>query len=237
MITFEYDSEITSRYPDVVGGIIYGQAVQNTPTPAPLQEQYRTEQAAAIERIGATPLSEIPALAAWRKVFRGFNVDPTQYRSAAEALLRRLTKQGDIPSINTLVDLGNLISIRYALPVAVVDIAHVTGGRIRVHFADGRERYTVLGQSEPEHPVSGEVIFSDEAKLVFARRWCWRQSAESAATLDTRSPLITIEAHHAGGREDVTRAVRDLFQLLHTYVPGEFHATILDSNTREATFA
>jgi DNA/RNA-binding domain of Phe-tRNA-synthetase-like protein len=95
MITFEYDPEIMSRYPDVVGGIIYGQGVQNTPTPAPLQAQYRTEQAAVIERIGATPLSEIPALAAWRKVFRGFNVDPTQYRSAAEALVRRLTKQGD----------------------------------------------------------------------------------------------------------------------------------------------
>ena len=39
-------------------------------------------------------------------------------RSAAEALLRRLTKQGSIPSINTLVDIGNLVSIRYALPVA-----------------------------------------------------------------------------------------------------------------------
>ena len=53
--------------------------------------------------------------------FRQFGVDPTKYRCAAEALLRRLTKKGDIPSINTLVDLCNLISIRFALPVAAFD--------------------------------------------------------------------------------------------------------------------
>jgi hypothetical protein len=63
-------------------------------------------------------------------VFRGFGVDPTQYRSAAEALLRRLIKQGELPSIGTLVDLANLVSIRYALPVAVFDQGGITGGTV-----------------------------------------------------------------------------------------------------------
>ncbi len=84
------------------------------------------EQQGTLRRIGDTPLSQIPSLVAWRAVFRSFGVDPTQYRSAAEALLRRLTKKGDIPSINLLVDLGNLVSIRYALPVAVFDTSSLT---------------------------------------------------------------------------------------------------------------
>ena len=74
-----------------------------------------------LARIGETPLSELPTLAAWRRAFRAFGVDPTAYRSAAEALLRRLTKQGSIPSINALVDIGNLVAIRYGLPVAMFD--------------------------------------------------------------------------------------------------------------------
>src|SRR5574340_473303 len=93
----------------------------NGPAPKDLEEAFIDEQQATLKRLGDTPLSQIPSLAAWRTVFRAFNVDPTQYRSAAEALLRRLTKKGDIPSINTLVDLGNLVSIRYALPVAIFD--------------------------------------------------------------------------------------------------------------------
>jgi DNA/RNA-binding domain of Phe-tRNA-synthetase-like protein len=125
-------------------------------------------------------LSQIPALAAWRSAFRGFDVDPTQYRSASESLLRRLPKKGDIPSINLLVDLGNLVSIRYALPVAVFDTRALQGA-VSVHFANGSERYTTLGQSEVDHPEPGEVVFSDETGLVIARRWCWRQSDQSAA--------------------------------------------------------
>src|SRR2546429_5507733 len=123
----------------------------NGPTPEGLLAAFQAEQQATLQRLGNTPLSQIPSLSAWRSAFRVFGVDPTQYRTAAEALLRRLTKKGDIPSINLLVDLGNLVSIRYALPVAVVDTRAIQGG-ILVHFADGSERWTNLGENEESHP-------------------------------------------------------------------------------------
>ena len=97
-------------------------------------ELYQAEQRRVIERTGDKPLSEIPSLAGWRAAFRLFGVDPTKYRNAAEALLRRLTKKGDIPSISALVDLCNLVSIRYGLPVAAFD-ACLLNGPITVRFA------------------------------------------------------------------------------------------------------
>src|SRR5438046_2620314 len=157
MTSFRYAPEILTRYPNVVGGVILARDMRNGPTPDGLQSAYRAEQEATLRRIGETPLSQIDSLAAWRSVFRGFGVDPTQYRSAAEALLRRLTKKGDIPSINLLVDLGNLVSIRYALPVAVFD-TRALQGTVTVHFADGTERYTTLGQAGLEHPEVGVDI-------------------------------------------------------------------------------
>jgi len=116
---FRYDPDIIERFPAVVGGVIHATGVHNDPTPPRLAAAFNDETLAVRTRISETPLSELPTLAAWRKVFRGFGVDPTQYRSAAEALLRRLAKQGELPSIGTLVDLANLVSIRYALPVVV----------------------------------------------------------------------------------------------------------------------
>jgi DNA/RNA-binding domain of Phe-tRNA-synthetase-like protein len=228
MTTFRYDPAILARYPHVVGGVILARGLANGPTPEALRDAYYAEQRAALERIGTTPLSQIASLAAWRGVFRGFGLDPTHYRGAAEALLRRLTKKGDIPSINTLVDLGNLVSIRYALPVAIFDTRALTGA-VSVHFAAGTERYTTLGESETAHPEPGEVVFSDETGLVIARRWCWRQSEESAAREDTTQALITVEAHHAEGRAAVLAAVRDLLDLLATYAGGELHSTLLDA--------
>jgi len=227
MNVFQYHANILARYPAIVGGVILAQGMTNGPTPASLQAMYQAEQQATLQRIGNTPLSQITSLAAWRSAMRGFGVDPTQYRSAAEALLRRLTKKGDIPSINLLVDLGNLVSIRYALPVAVFD-TRALQGTITVHFADGSEHYTSLGENEVERPEPGEVVFSDETKLVIARRWCWRQSEDSAANAETRNAVITVEAHHAEGHQDVEAALEDLLELLRKYAGGHYTPGILD---------
>jgi DNA/RNA-binding domain of Phe-tRNA-synthetase-like protein len=228
MATFRYSKEILVRYPNVVGGVILARGMTNGPTPESLLAAYAAEQQATLQRLGTTPLSQIPALAAWRAAFRGFDVDPTQYRSASESLMRRLTKKGDIPSINMLVDLGNLVSIRYALPVAVFDTRALQGA-VTVHFADGSERYTTLGESEVDHPEPGEVVFSDETGLVIARRWCWRQSDQSAAQDDTTKAIITVEAHHADGRRDIEAALNDLLELLKQYAGGSFTVGILNA--------
>jgi DNA/RNA-binding domain of Phe-tRNA-synthetase-like protein len=226
MLTFQYHADVLARYPDLSGGVILAQGVTNGPSPEPLREAYLAEQRAAIERIGDTPLSQIESLAAWRGAFRAFGENPTKYRSAAEALLRRLTKKGDIPSINTLVDMTNMVSIRYALPVAAFDVRALQGA-VTVHFADGSERYTPLGETEVEHPGPGEVVFSDETGLVVARRWCWRQSDESAAGPETRDAVITAEAQHAGGRAVVEAALGDLLGLLREYAGGSFTSGVL----------
>jgi DNA/RNA-binding domain of Phe-tRNA-synthetase-like protein len=227
MTTFQYHADIFARYPDLVGGVILAEGVSNGPTPEGLREAYLAEQRATLDRIGETPLSEIESLAAWRGAFRAFGVNPTKYRSAAEALLRRLTKKGDIPSINILVDMSNLVSIRYALPVAAFDTRALQGA-VTVHFAAGAERFTPLGEGEVEHPEPGEVVFSDETALVVARRWCWRQSAESAAGADTTQVVVTVEAQHPGGRADVEAALEDLLGLLDEYAGGRFTPGVLD---------
>jgi DNA/RNA-binding domain of Phe-tRNA-synthetase-like protein len=226
MQTFLYHPDILARYPNLFGGVILAQGLANGSTPEKLQKAFQIEQRAALDRIGETPLSEIEPLAAWRTAFRAFGVNPTRYRSAAEALLRRLTKKGDIPNLNTLVDISNLVSIRYSLPVATFDIRDLQSP-VSVQFATGTERFTPLGRTEIEHPEPGEVIFSDETGLVIARRWCWRQSAESAAGLDTQAAIITVEAQHVGGQGDIEAALHDLLALLPMYAGGDFKSGIL----------
>jgi DNA/RNA-binding domain of Phe-tRNA-synthetase-like protein len=232
--TFAYDAAVTARFPGIVGGVVHAAGLTNGPSPPALSEAFTREQAAALERIGQSPLSDLPSLAAWRRVFRGFGVDPTAYRSAAEALLRRLTKQGSIPSINTLVDIGNLVSIRFGLPVAAFDQRAVTGGTT-VRLATGTESFTDLGSGETQSPEPGEVVFSGEAGLVRARRWCWRQSAESASGPATTEVLMTVEGHHDRARDDVSAAVADLEALIGAHTqPVSMTSAILTAE--EPTF-
>ncbi len=215
---FDYDPAVVDRFPTIRAGIIHATGLANTPPSPQLFASYAAEQSAVIEAIGNTPLSEIAAVSAWRRTFSGFGVKPTQYRSAIESLLRRLTKKGDIPNISTLVDIGNLVSIRHSLPIAFLDLDQIAG-KTTVRFGDGSERFADLGSSESVHPEPGEVIFTDEANAVSARRWCWRQSADSATNPVTTEVLITVEGHHDGAEADVAAAVVDLTALLTEHQP------------------
>jgi DNA/RNA-binding domain of Phe-tRNA-synthetase-like protein len=225
-ITFQYHPDILTEFPNIKAGVILGRGLKNGETPPALKDAFFKEQQVVLEQIGDTPLSELPTLAAWRGAFRKFGVNPTKYRSAVEALLRRLTKKGDIPSINTLVDLGNLVSIRYRLPVAVFDVRQLQGA-VTVHFARGDERFTPLFETEIEHPEPDEVVFSDPAGLVVARRWCWRQSDESAARPETTDVIICTEAHHENSLEDIQAALADLVSLAGEYAGGELASGVI----------
>lgn len=218
MGAFGYHSDIIDRFRGVRGSVIYAAGLVNSPSPPELQSAYENEQRDVIQQIGDTPLSAIPSLEAWRRTFSAFGVKPTQYRSAAEALLRRLTKQGEVPSINGLVDMANLVSIRYRLPIAVCDQRPVTGVTT-VRFATGQERFTDLASAEMTNPEPGEVVFVDDDLLASARRWCWRQSAESAAGPDTSEAIFTIEGQHEDAETDVKLASDDLLDLLARFQP------------------
>lgn len=210
---FVYDESVVERFPTIRAGVGHVLGADNQRPRPDLESEYKDEQEAVASRIGDTPLSELATIAAWRRVFTGFGVKPTQYRNAAESLLRRLTKKGDIPSINSLVDIANLVSIRYALPVACFDLSGVEGATT-VTLASGDEKFTDLGSDSPVSPESGEVVFVDEAGVVSARRWCWRQSAQSATSPATTDALITVEGHHDGAESDVRRAITDIGELM-----------------------
>lgn len=218
MPAFRYDDPILERFPAVRGGVIHAVPVSGGASPEPLCAAFGAALEATLEQIGNTPLAEIPSIAAWRRAFAAFGVKPTQYRNAAEALLRRLTKQGTIPSINALVDLGNLVAVRHALPVAVFDQDGIVGGTT-VRFATGEERFTDLGSSTTAHPEPGEVVFADDSGAVSARRWCWRQSAESGASSGTSEVLVTIEALDEQAASATEAALEDALALFASYQP------------------
>ncbi len=218
MAGFRYADDLLTVFPTTRGGVIHAAGLENGPSPAVFADRFRDQQEKVKDDLGDTPLSELPSISAWRSTFTRFGVKPTQHRSAAEALLRRLVKQGEIPSINLLVDLANLTSITHRLPVAVFDQAEVAGVTT-VRFATGDERFVDLASDDITVPDPGEVIFVDDAGSVSARRWCWRQSRQSAARESTVEALITVEGHHPEAEPDVTAALEDLLGLLAFHQP------------------
>ncbi|MGQ5264552.1 B3/B4 domain-containing protein [Micromonospora sp. ZYX-F-536] len=202
---FEHSAQLRAAYPDLVAGVVQATGITAT---ADVTEPTAGYLAVARERLAAGAESGFPEIQAWRRAYTTMGLRPTRYRCAAEALLRRLRLDGDLPRLHPLVDLCNAVSAAYAIPVAVLDLDRVDGDLV-VGPAQGDEEYLSFA-GDTEHPDPGEVTFVDSAGRAHARRWTNRQSGWSAVRPATSSVLIVAEALHPDAEADVTRLVATL---------------------------
>jgi DNA/RNA-binding domain of Phe-tRNA-synthetase-like protein len=215
---FRYDPAVLERFPAVRAALVAVDGAHPGPAPPALSAVHTAAQEEVAARLRSQPIADIPLISGWRRAFRAFGTDPTQHRSAPESLLRRLDKGHGIPPINGLVDVGNVVSIRHALPVAVFDVTALDGA-ITVRLATGSEVFVGIGALEPTHPDAGEVVFVDGGGTVLARRWCWRQSSTAAVGAATTDALFVVEAHHSVGADDVAAAAAELEGLVRAHLP------------------
>ncbi|MEQ1807092.1 MAG: phenylalanine--tRNA ligase beta subunit-related protein, partial [Burkholderiaceae bacterium] len=132
---FAHTPAIWQAFPELVAGVIHADAIHAQASVHAALTRY-VDMAKAQLQAGAE--SDLPAIQAWRRAFARMGLKPTQYRCAAEALLRRLRKEGSLPPLHPLVDLCNAMSVAYAIPIAVFDLAHVAGN-LQVRHATGDE--------------------------------------------------------------------------------------------------
>ncbi|RBM16543.1 hypothetical protein DI005_24945 [Prauserella sp. PE36] len=202
---FQHSPGIRARHPELAAGAIVADGITKH---AAVAESVAAHTAVAADRLSSGTEAVLPEIQAWRRTFSRMGLKPTRYRCAAESLLRRFRREGELPAIHPLVDLCNAVSMAFAIPVAVLDRAAIRGG-LEVRHATGGERSLTLS-GQPEHPAEGEVTFADAEGNAHARRWTNRQSGLSVVRDSTASVLIVAEAVHAGAAEDVARLVPTL---------------------------
>ncbi len=202
---FHHADDIWRDFPELVAGAL---RVEGIGRDGAVETAIGRLSGIAGNRLASQSEGELPEIQAWRRIFSRMGLKPTQYRCASEALLRRFRQEGSLPRIHPLIDLCNAASLAFAIPIAVFDVAQVSGG-LQVRRATGSEAYQTFS-GETENPEPGEVIFADEAGRAHARRWTNRQSGLSAVRDGTTSVLIVAEAMHADAQADVPILLRTL---------------------------
>lgn len=206
---FQHADDIWRDFPELGAGALFIDGIDGG---ASVEKEVRRYQAIANDRLGAGSESDLPEIQAWRRTFAKMGLKPTQYRSAAEALLRRFRKEGSLPAIHPLIDLCNAVSLAFAIPIAVFDLTQVAE-YLHVRRALGSEAYLTFS-GETENPGPCEVIFADADGRAHARRWTNRQSGYSAIRPQTARALIVAEALHETARSDIERLVSALSEAM-----------------------
>ncbi|SCG36484.1 B3/B4 domain-containing protein [Micromonospora coxensis] len=195
---FQHSAPVRSAHPTLVAAALTADGL--TPH-VDVREPVAHLLATARDRLAGGPEGGLPEIRAWRRAFAATGLAPTRYRCAAESLLRRLRRDGDLPRLHPLVDLCNALSAAYAIPVAALDLDRVAGDLV-VRPATGDEEYVTF-TGDVERPEPGEVVFADTAGRAHSRRWTHRQSGWSAVRDSTSRVLVVAEALHPRADTDV----------------------------------
>jgi DNA/RNA-binding domain of Phe-tRNA-synthetase-like protein len=111
-----------------------------------------------------------------RALYRQFGTDPTRHRPSSEALLRRVRRGDGLPRISSLVDVGNVVSLRLQVPVGLYDLGRVEG-ELRVRLGRAGEAYAGIGRDLVS--VAGRICVADDQGA------CGNPSADSVRTMIT----------------------------------------------------
>jgi DNA/RNA-binding domain of Phe-tRNA-synthetase-like protein len=96
-----------------------------------------------------------------RALYRRFGVDPTRVRPSNEALLRRVKRGEGLPRVNSLVDVGNVMSLLLQVPVGLYDLDRVEGTELIVRRGGPGEVYQGIGKARVN--VEGRICVADAA--------------------------------------------------------------------------
>lgn len=206
--------EIAEKYPHLRIGVLLGKGLLIQKKMDELEKLKQQKAADFRQKYNSDTLLSNPNISAWREIYRSFGVKPKRYKPTAEALLRRLIKGEEIPTINTAVDSYLVVEVEYLLPVGGYDLDKVSGN-IKLRISPGEEPFQPLGNINQEETTNkGEVIYSDN-KQVLTRKWNFRDCNSTKITLHTKTIGLFIE----GAEKDIeTKTINKSLEKLQEYI-------------------
>ncbi len=178
----------------------------------------------AQQLVPETPIAQNGVVADWREAYRKFKTKKGA-RSSIENLLKRAQQGKPVSSINPLVDLYNVISLRHALPCGGENIDAMVGD-IKLTVADGGEPFHPLGEDDEEPALPGEVVYKDDAGII-CRCWNWRDGERTMLTEDTTNAFLCLECVNPERKDALEAALADLKELTKTYLNADAETSIL----------
>lgn len=198
--------EIESVCPNFVGACVEAH-VENTPYCQELWDEINELGEKYKQTLTTESLKEMSGIAATRKVYRACGKDPSRYRPASEALIRRMLQGKNLYQIDTLVDLVNLASIAYGYSIGGFDADKFQGDTLTLGVGKAGEPYEGIGRGTIN--IEGLPVYRDEKGGVGTPT-----SDNERTKMELKTTHVAIVINGYDGDEDNVRANAEFIQAL-----------------------
>ena len=158
MLSISVSSEFSERVPQFRRAFLEV-TVQNSATSPELWAEIE----ASCEKLQADfttdTIKSRSSIAATRAAYKACGKDPSRYRPASEQLSRRVLQGKGLYSVDTLVDLGNLVSIFSGYPTGLLDADKIVGESVELGIGRADEPYEGIGRGTLN--IEGLPVYRD----------------------------------------------------------------------------
>lgn len=206
--------EIEKVCPGFVGAAVEADVVNS---------EYNAELWAEINDLGEKYKAEyttetvktISGIEATRRVYRACGKDPSRYRPAAEALIRRMLQGKELYQIDTLVDLINLASIAFGYSIGGFDADKFVGDTLTLGIGREGEPYEGIGRGMLN--IAGLPVYRDAEGGVGTPT---SDNERTKIELSTRHVIVLVNGYD-GNEAQVKANAEYIIQLFEKYAQGK----------------
>ena len=191
-------NEIELACPGFVGACVEAE-VENTQYCEPLWKEIHLLCEEYRQRFNTVNIKEMPSIAATRRVYKACGKDPSRYRPAAEALIRRVVQGKELYQRDTLVDLINLASMRFGYSIGGFDASKFVGDTLTLGIGKAGEPYEGIGRGIIN--IEGMPVYRDALGGVGTPT---SDNERTKIGIETRHLLVLINGYD--GDEEYVRA-------------------------------
>ena len=206
--------EIETVCPRFVGACVEARVV-NTPYCQELWQEIEALGEKYRRELTTESLKEMTSIAATRSVYRACGKDPSRYRPASEALIRRMLQGKTLYQRDTLVDLVNLASIAYGYSIGGFDADKFVGDTLTLGVGRAGEPYEGIGRGLMN--IEGLPVYRDAEGGVGTPT---SDHERTKMTIDTRHLVVLINGYD-GDEQRVRQNAEFIQQLVRRYCQSD----------------
>ena len=216
-IKIQFSSVIQTKIPQFKIGILSAAGLEIKKQSDFVNKQFTDLEKFIKDKFSDNPPSANPIISSVRRMYRRIGWEPTQYRPSSEAMIRRILKDKGLYRINNAVDLGNVTSARFHLPMGLYDVDTLTGA-ISVDVGQEGEEYQ--GISKDIIHATGKLVLRDK-KGVFGN-----PTADSLRTSIQNKTKNVLALFFTPPEIEDSYINQTLEYLRDLYIRENFHTTI-----------
>lgn len=207
-------NKIETVCPNFVGACVEAK-VKNSQYSQPLWDEINTLETKFKAELTTETLKDISGIAATRRVYRACGKDPSRYRPASEALIRRVLQGKALYQIDTLVDLINLASMAFGYSIGGFDADKFVGNTLTLGIGKEGEPYEGIGRGMIN--IHGLPVYRDEIGGVGTPT---SDHERTKITIDTTHLLVLINGYD-GNEASVRQNAEFIQQLLQKFCESD----------------